>query len=58
MTLLERDREKIEEGREEGREEGIKLTKKVLKLYNSGETIENIAKECDISIEMVKEIIE
>ena len=24
MTLLERDREKIEEGREEGRKEGIK----------------------------------
>lgn len=50
MTLLERDREKIEEG--------IKLTKKVLKLFSSGETIENIAKLCDISIDTVKEIIE
>ncbi|MEG2289327.1 MAG: hypothetical protein RR891_12315 [Clostridium sp.] len=58
MTLLERDREKIAEGREEGREEGIKLTKKVLKLFSNGETIENIAKACEISVKTVKEIIE
>ncbi|VYU66977.1 Uncharacterised protein [Clostridium paraputrificum] len=58
MTLLERDREKIEEGREEGREEGIKLTKKVFKLLNNGESIESIAKICNISVDMVKEIIE
>lgn len=54
MTLLERDREKIEEGREEG----IKLTKKVLKLFSNGETVDNIAKICEISVEMVKEIVE
>lgn len=54
MTLLERDREKIEEGREEG----IKLTKKVLKLFTSGEPIDNIAKLCEISVSMVKEIVE
>ncbi|MEG2936135.1 MAG: Rpn family recombination-promoting nuclease/putative transposase [Clostridium sp.] len=47
-----------QKGMEKGREEGIKLMKKVLKLYNSGETIEEIAKECDISVEIVKEIIE
>ena len=62
MTLLERDREKIEEGRkegrEEGREEGIKLTKKVFKLLNTGESIESIAQICNISVDMVKEIIE
>ena len=58
MTLLERDREKIEEGRKEGREEGIKLTKKVFKLLNTGESIESIAKICNISVDMVKEIIE
>lgn len=50
MTLLERDREKIEEG--------IKLTKKVFKLLNTGESIESIAKICNISVDMVKEIIE
>ena len=50
MTLLERDREKIEEG--------IKLTKKVFKLLNNGESIESIAKICNISVDMVKEIIE
>ena len=48
----------IEEGREEGREEGIRLTKKIFKLLSSGETIEDIARECSISIEEVKSIIE
>ncbi|MGL5244191.1 MAG: Rpn family recombination-promoting nuclease/putative transposase, partial [Sarcina sp.] len=46
------------EGREEGREEGIKLTKKVLKLFSNGETVENIAKICNVSEDIVKEIIE
>ena len=54
MTLLERDREKIEEGREEG----IILTKKVFKLSNSGYTISEIAKECNISEDRVKKILE
>jgi len=58
MTLLERDREKIEEGIEVGKEEGILLTKKVLKLSNSGYTISQIAKECNISEEEVKRILE
>lgn len=58
MTLLERDREKIEEGIEKGREEGILLTKKVLKLSNSGCTISEIAKECNISEEEVRRILE
>lgn len=58
MTLLERDREKLEEGIEEGIEVGIKLTKKVFKLFNAGESISNIAKICDISEETVKEILE
>lgn len=50
MTLLERDREKIEEG--------ILLTKKVLKLSAEWFTISQIAKECDISEEQVKKILE
>lgn len=62
MTLLERDREKIEVGREvgreEGKEEGIFLTKKVFKLSNSGYTISQIAKECNISEDKVKKILE
>ena len=58
MTLLERDREKIEEGREEGREEGILLTKKVLKLFNARHTIQEIAKDCEITENQVKKIIE
>ena len=58
MTLLERDREKIEEGREEGREEGILLTKKVFRLSTEGYTISEIAKECNISENNVKKILE
>lgn len=58
MTLLERDREKLEEGREEGMEEGIKLAKKVFKLLSMGESIVNIAKICGISEEKVRKIIE
>ncbi|OPJ57776.1 hypothetical protein CLCHR_42280 [Clostridium chromiireducens] len=58
MTLLERDREKIEEGIEKGREEGILLTKKVLKLSNSGYTISQIAKECNICEKEVRKILE
>jgi predicted transposase/invertase (TIGR01784 family) len=54
MTLLERDREKIEEGREEG----ILLTKKVFKLSMEGYTISEIAKECNISETNVKKILE
>jgi len=54
MTLLERDREKIEEGREEG----ILLTKKVFKLSVEGYTISEIAKECNISENNVKKILE
>ncbi|AGX44541.1 helix-turn-helix domain-containing protein [Clostridium saccharobutylicum] len=53
MTLLERDRQKIEEGREEG----ILLTKKVFKLVNGGYSISEIAKECNISENKVKNIL-
>ena len=53
-TLLERDREKLEEGREEG----IELAKKVFKLLNMGESILNIAKICGISEEKVRKIID
>ncbi|WP_394903563.1 Rpn family recombination-promoting nuclease/putative transposase [Clostridium butyricum] len=58
MTLLERDREKIEEGRQEGRQEGIELTKKVFKLHASNYSIEEIAKKCEISKEKVMKILE
>lgn len=58
MTLLERDREKLEEGREEGREQGIELAKKVFKLLSMGEPVANIAKICGISEEKVRKIIE
>lgn len=54
MTLLERDREKIEEGRQEG----IELAKKVFKLHASKYSIEEIAKKCEISKEKLMKILE
>ena len=51
MTLLERDREKIEEGREEERE------KLILKQYNKGLSIEYIADINEIDVEYVRDIV-
>lgn len=53
MTLLQRDREKIEEGRLEG----IELAKKVFKLKQQGKTNQEIAAECSILEEEVEEIL-
>lgn len=51
MTLLERDREKIEEGRDEER----KLT--IMKQYNKGLSIEYIAEINEFDVEYVKEVV-
>lgn len=55
MTLLERDREKIEEGREEGREETIKQL--ILKQYSKGLSIEYISDINEIDTEYVRDIV-
>ena len=47
-----------EEGREEGREQGVRLAKKVYQLNAQGKCNEDIAIECDISVEKVGEILE
>jgi hypothetical protein len=51
MTLLERDREKIEEGRDEER----KLT--IMKQYNKGFSIEYIAEINEFDVEYVRDIV-
>ena len=54
MTLLERDREKLEEGREEGKkEERINLAKEMLK---DKEPIEKIMKYTKLSKEEILKI--
>lgn len=54
MTLLERDREKIEEGREEGREEErVEIAKEMLK---DGEPIEKIVKYSKLSENEILEL--
>ena len=47
-----------ETAKEEGREQGILLTKKVFKLLNDGCEVSQIAKECNISENKVKKILE
>ena len=59
MTLLERDREKIEEGRKEGREEGrleekLDIARNLLDVLDD----ETIAKKTGLSIEEVKRLRE
>ena len=46
------------EGRKEGHEEGIRLAKQVFQLSSSGESIEEIARMCNISVEEVRGILE
>ena len=41
-----------------GQEQGVKLAKTVFKLQEKGWKVEEIAEECDISVEQVKEILE
>ncbi|OPJ57660.1 hypothetical protein [Clostridium oryzae] len=52
MTLLERDREKIEEGREEA------IKQLILKQYSKGLSIEYIADINEIDIEYVRNVVE
>jgi predicted transposase/invertase (TIGR01784 family) len=61
MTLLERDREKIEEGRQEGREEGkiqgkiegkIEVAKNLLDILDD----ETISKKTGLSVEQIKKL--
>ena len=58
MDQLTREESAKESGREEGIDEGILLTKKVLKLSTEGYTTSQIAKECKISENKVKNILE
>ncbi|WP_234121623.1 Rpn family recombination-promoting nuclease/putative transposase [Clostridium hydrogenum] len=63
MTLLERDREKIEEGRKKGREEGIEvgrgeaIKQLILKQYGKGLSVDYIAEINEIDVEYVKNIV-
>ena len=55
MTLLERDREKIEEGRKEGKlEEKLEIARNLLDVLDD----ETIAKKTGLSIEEVKKLRE
>ena len=47
-----------EEGMKEGIKEGMQLAKNVFRLSIDGKTMDEIAKELQISVEQVKEILE
>ena len=58
MDSKTREYEARTEGRAEGRAEGVELAKKIFKLSAKGNSITEIAKECQISEDEVKEILE
>ena len=45
-------------GRKSGRKEGIALAKRVFRLHAQGKTEQDIAAECGIAVEEVREILE
>lgn len=49
--------EEREEGRLEGREEGLNLAKQVFKAFMSGKTPEDIAKELNVPVEEVEDLV-
>lgn len=48
----------MEEGIKQGKKEGLKLAREIFRLYRAGISPEQIAKECGVSVEEVKEILE
>lgn len=48
----------LEHKMDDGRQQGIMLTKTVYQLHHLGRTNDDIAKECDISVAQVEEILE
>ncbi|MEE0736439.1 MAG: 3-isopropylmalate dehydrogenase, partial [Lachnospiraceae bacterium] len=50
--------EELREADLRGRKEGIELVKKIFKMTAKGWPVENIAQECGISVEKVKDILE
>jgi predicted transposase/invertase (TIGR01784 family) len=62
MTLLMRDKEKIDEGREEGRQEGLKKGREeerrenVLRMLRKGKSSSEIADFCGYDLDYVKTV--
>ena len=48
----------LKAGKESGRTEGIQLAKQVFRLSRSGVSESEIARQCGITVEQVKEILE
>ena len=46
-----------EEEREEGKEEGLNFAKQVIKAFMSGKTPEDIAKELNVPLEKVEDLV-
>ena len=56
--VLDNGLQEIYVNTKEGREQVVRLAKKVYQLHAQGKCNEDIAIECDISVEKVKEILE
>ena len=57
LIIEDEKKQAMEQGLELGRESGIILTKKVFKLFREGKIISEIARECDVSEETVRDIL-
>ena len=58
LIIEDEKKQAMELGMELGRESGIILTKKVFKLSKEGKIISEIARECEVSEETVRDILE
>ena len=58
MTMLTLENELKEQGIQQGKQDGLELAKKIRRLYKEGKSPTQIAAECDLPEETVREIIE
>ena len=51
-------RQGMQQGMRQGMDKGIRLAKEALRLYAQGDSPEQIAEKCELSIEQVKRILQ
>lgn len=56
--LKESEEKGMESGLKQGLQNGLELAKNILKLFKAGVSPEEIAQECGVSVEQVREMVE
>lgn len=57
MDMCSGLKELLEDKMDIGRQQGIMLTKKVYQLHRDGKSYDDIARECDIQVSQVEQIL-